>query len=167
METKDIKSDIVLNGKIWKETCESLSPKFFGTYYMIFILAVSIGIMHDKREEFVLTQEEKANNETVNIPRTVLHNKISEIDLLFSTSIISTQTEELTTDERLRIAFGEEETSYKRMKLLEEYANYGIQQIANQITNNDLQTIENLKDLFEGYLNEDLIDNIEIDTNII
>lgn len=167
METKDIKSDIVLNGKIWKETCESLCTKYFATYYQIFVLATSIGIMHDKRKEFFLTQEEKENNDVVNIPRTVLHHNISEIDLLFSVAIISTQTEDFTTDERLHIAFGDEESSYKRMKLLEEFANYGIQEIKKQITNNELQTMENLKNLLEGYLSEDLINEIEIDSNII
>lgn len=167
MESKDIRSDIVLNGKIWKETCESLCNKYFATYYQIFVLATSIGIRHDKREEFSLTQEEKANNVFINIPRTVLHNQISEIDLLFSIAIISTQTEDFTTDERLRIAFGDEESSYKKMKLLEEFANYGIKQIKEQITNNDLQTMENIKNLLEGYLFEDLINEIEIDSNII
>lgn len=165
MEVRDITSDVELKGDKWSKILEVASPKLFRTQYQIFVVCTAIGIMKDKRKEIQLTPDQK--DVIKYIPRTVLLRNLFDLELLFNTAIISTTTENLTVDERLRIAFSEEQTSFKKMKMLEEFANYGAEVFYDALSYNDLEYMENLKDAFDNLIHSDLLEDIEIDCNLI
>ena len=166
MEIRDIGGDIVLQGREWNDLLSCLDGKIFKTYYQVFILCASIGIMKDKRRVLQLTEEEKELPK-LTIPRTVLMRNISDLDFLFSTAIITTESINKSVDERLRLAFGNEETEFKKMNFLEEFAHYGLIEMSKVISKNDLEVMQNIKDLFEELEEHDLLSEIEIDLETI
>ena len=170
----NITTDIELKGETWRFVIDKLvgiqgegtktdSFKIFGTYYQVFILCAALGIMYDKKLSF---ENEKGNSERpISIPRNVLQNQSrrNEIEFLLTTVVISSKQIDYTLDERLMIAFEDKETSFKSMKFLEEFANYGVVILKEQITHHDLETMENIKEMLKNIINGNLTETVEIE----
>lgn len=138
----EITSDIQLKGTAWNDAIKGLSEIFTTrTHYSLFMLALSIGIMYDKRIE---TPE--GNGEDVkSVPRNVINNNDNgKLDFYFQAAILSTLTENLTEEERLELAFGEN-SDFNKLAFLVQYANYGATKLANLVGSTTLETMDNVK----------------------
>ena len=69
---------------------------------MLYILAMTIGVMYDQRIE----KPSEDNEEPKSVPRNVIRNNDNgKLDFIFQAAILSTTTEHLTEEERLELAF--------------------------------------------------------------
>ncbi len=139
----EITNDIYLRGTIWSKSIDAFSSIFrTRPHYMIFMLALSIGIMYDKRIS-------KPSGDTDNIktvPRNVIrNNENGNLDFMFQAAILTTRTENFSEEERLELAFGEK-SDFNKMSFLLEYANYGITKLYEQKGETDLESMTNIKD---------------------
>ena len=154
----EIASDVLLKGDAWSEARKKVERIFVTRpNYMLYILAMSVGILHDKRIKELPSQGE----DPLNVPRTVLtnHNN-SRLDLMFQAAILSSLTVDYSEEERLQYAFAEK-TEFKKMEFLTQFANYGITQIAPLLTESDVESMENLKQFLDNAL-EDFNDDAEL-----
>ena len=102
----EITTDISLRGTAWNTAIEKLGCIFkTRTNYMIYMLALSIGIMYDKREDRLPAED---GEEVRSVPRNVIRNNDQgKLDFMFQAAILSTTTEEFSEEERLDFAFGD------------------------------------------------------------
>ena len=138
----ELKGDILLRGTAWNKAIDELSSIFKPrTNYMLFMLALSIGIMYDKTIEKV-----EDNGEDVrSVARNVIGNYDNgKLDFMFQAAIISTKTIDLAEDERLELAFGDE-VSFKKIDFLLAFANFGITKIVENIGNTPIESMFNIK----------------------
>lgn len=138
----EITSDIQLKGTAWNDAIIGLSEIFTTrTHYSLFMLALSIGIMYDKRIE----APEGNGEEVKSVPRNVINNNDNgKLDFYFQAAILSTLTENLTEEERLELAFGEN-SDFNKLAFLVQYANYGATKLANLVGSTTLETMDNVK----------------------
>lgn len=150
----EITTDISLKGTAWNNAIEKLEPLFPRNFqkkqrpsnYMLYILALSVGIMYDKRIE----KPEENGEEIKNVPRNVLQNNDNgRLDFMFQAAILTTNTENLSEEERLELAFGDK-IEYNKIAFLTSFANFGITKIVEQIGLTSIDTMENLKNFFEN-----------------
>ena len=96
----EITTDISLRGTAWNTAIEKLGDIFkTRTNYMIYMLALSIGIMYDKREEKLPLED---GEEVRSVPRNVIRNNDQgKLDFMFQAAILSTTTENFSEEERL------------------------------------------------------------------
>ena len=139
----EIRTDIPLKGIVWDKTITGYEEIFKpATQYMLFMLALSIGIMYDQR---IATPEGSDEYSNRSIGRNVIvNNDHGKLDFYFQSAILTTATEEMDEDRRLELAFGSD-TSYKRMDLLIEFANFGATKLLEQVGGTTIETMENLK----------------------
>lgn len=158
-----ITTDILLKGEVWDRVINRLCPHIFKTYYGVYLLCASIGIMYDK---FL---DEPDGEEFRTVPRTVLHNNSAELEILFQTAILASNEIDFDEDTRLELAFGTKKLDdMTSMQFLTKYANYGVTVLDEKVSDDPLETIENIKDFLtstvEGTnfdidpLSDDLID---------
>lgn len=138
----ELTTDVYLRGTAWNRAIENLSPIFkTRTHYMLYILAMAIGIMYDQRIE----KPSGDNEETKSVPRNVLRNNDNgKLDFMFQAAILSTTTEQFTEEERLDLAFGEK-TDFKKIEFLTQFANFGITKLVDLIGNTIIESMENIK----------------------
>ena len=137
----ELTTDVLLKGETWAKTIDSLAPIFkTRTNYSIFILCMSIGIMYDQRIETFEEGEEPPRN----VPRNVMQNNDGgKLDFMFQAAILSTQTENLTEDERLELAFGEK-TDFKKLEFLTQFANFGVTKLAELVGETPIESMDNI-----------------------
>lgn len=137
----EITTDVQLKGITWGNVIDGYSSIFINrTNYALYLLCMSIGIMYDKRIE---KPEENGENPR-NVPRNVLQNNDNgKLDFIFQAAILSTQTESLTEDERLDLAFGEK-SDFNKLAFLTQFANFGATKMEELLGTSDLETMENL-----------------------
>ena len=142
----ELTRDIYLRGASWATAIDSLAPVFKGlskrTNYNIFMVALSIGIMYDKRIE----KFDDDSDEVRNVPRNVLQNNDNgKLELIFQAAILSTLTEEYSEEQRLELAFGES-GEFDKIGFLAEFANFGVTKLVELIGASTLESMENIKD---------------------
>ena len=139
-----ITSDVQLKGASWNEALIQLEDIFkTRTNYSIFLLSTTIGIMYDKQ----IINPEEGEEETSYVPRSVLYQHTEDLDFLFQSAILTTKTEDLSEEERLLLAFGDEKKSnFERMKFLLRFANFGVTKLIENIGGDTLETMENIKE---------------------
>lgn len=166
----DFRSDVVLRGIAWDQTIRNLKDIFnTRTYFSIYLLSMSIGIMYDKRIEKL---DEADDSDTYNVPRTVLikQNMDGRIDFMYQAAILTSQTVDFSEDERLELAFGDNTESFKKGDFLTGFANFGATKLAEKVGSSDLESMENIKNFLVSTLegrnfdidaltDEDLIDD--------
>lgn len=148
----DFRSDIVLRGVAWDQTIRSLKDIFnTRTYFSIYLLSMSIGIMYDKRIEKL---DEADDSDTYNVPRTVLikQNMDGRIDFMYQAAILTSQTVDFSEDERLELAFGDNTESFKKVEFLTGFANFGATKLAEKVGSSDLESMENIKNFLVSTL---------------
>lgn len=108
---------------------------------MLYILALTIGVMYDQRIE----KPSEDNEEPKSVPRNVIRNNDNgKLDFIFQAAILSTTTEHLTEEERLELAFGEK-TEFKKVDFLTQFANFGITKLVELIGDTPIESMENIK----------------------
>ena len=141
----ELTTDVLLRGPIWARAIDELAPIFNNrTNYSIYILCVSIGIMYDQRIE----KFEEGNMDPRNVPRNVMQNNDNgKLDFMFQAAILSTKTKELSEEERLRLAFGDDdkENPFNKIGFLTQFANYGVTILEQQIGDTVAESMENIK----------------------
>ena len=137
----ELTTDIILKSSTWIDCIQKLGGIFKRrTNYDLFMLALSIGIMYDQRKTC-----EGSNEGFPSVPRNVLQNNDNgKLDFMFEAAILSTKTVDLDEKNRLELAFGEK-TDFNKVAFLTEFANYGIEKIAELIGDNDIDTMEKIK----------------------
>lgn len=138
----ELTTDAMLRGTSWSNAIQQLSPIFKSRpHYMIFMLAMSIGIMYDQRIE----RPEEGDEEPKSVPRNVLRNNDNgKLDFMFQAAILSTATESITEEERLELAFGER-NEFNKIGFLIQFANFGVTKLEELIGNSTLESMENIK----------------------
>lgn len=143
----EITTDISLRGTAWNTAIEQLGDIFkTRTNYMIYMLALSIGIMYDKREEKIPLKD---GEEIRSVPRNVIHNNDQgKLDTMFQAAILSTTTDDFSEEKRLDLAFSEnsdEKLNFKKIDFLTQFANFGVLKIVELIGDTTLESMENIK----------------------
>jgi hypothetical protein len=135
----EITTDIALRSTAWDQAIDALSPLFKPrSQYSIYMLALSIGIMYDRR---IASDEDYRHS----VPRNVLQNNDNgKLDFMFQAAILSTTTESFTEDERLELAFGEK-TDFKKIEFLTQFANFGVTKLVEHIGASPIESMENIK----------------------
>lgn len=138
----EITTDVTLRGTAWNKAIDELSSIFkTRTHYSLFMLALSIGIMYDKRIE----KPEENNEEVKSVPRNVLQNNDNgKLDFMFQAAILSTTTSDFSEQERLDLAFGDA-TDFKKIDFLAQFANFGATKLAELVGDTPLESMENIK----------------------
>ena len=164
-----ITADVILKGAIWETVFNKLQPHIFKTQYGVYALCIAIGIMYDKQLSF----EETESDEQRYVPRTMLYQKKAELEILFQTAILTTENVDFDENKRLELAFGNSIKDFNQMHFLTQFANYGVTVLSEKVSDDPLETMENLKDFitstFEGTnfdidpLSEDDVDIDESD----
>lgn len=154
-----ISTDVSLRGTDWNIAISSLESIFkTRTNFSLFLLCASIGVMYDKQ---IVTPIENGEDQAY-VPRTVLHQHSEDLDFLFQSAILTTTTENLSEEERLFLAFGEEKKSdFDRMKFITRFANFGVTKLNENIGSDVLETMENIKDFLSSTMEGS---NFEIDS---
>ncbi len=141
----EITTDILLKGSAWNHTIDQLSSICkTRPHYMIYMLAMSIGIMYDKR---VASLDEKEDEPVKSVPRNVLtNNDNGKLDYFFQAAILSTTTEQLSEEERLELAFGDKDKNdFNKIGFLTQFANFGVTKLEEQIGSTPLESMDNMK----------------------
>lgn len=135
----EITTDIALRSTAWDQAIDALSPLFKPrSQYSIYMLALSIGIMYDRR---IVSEDDYRHS----VPRNVLQNNDNgKLDFMFQAAILSTTTESFTEDERLELAFGEK-TDFKKIDFLTQFANFGVTKLVEHIGASPIESMENIK----------------------
>lgn len=135
----EITTDIALRSTAWDQAIDALSPLFKPrSQYSIYMLALSIGIMYDRR---IASDEDYRHS----VPRNVLQNNDNgKLDFMFQAAILSTTTESFTEDQRLELAFGEK-TDFKKIDFLTQFANFGVTKLVEHIGSSNVESMENIK----------------------
>lgn len=140
-----VTSDVHLIGSDWAIVLKEYA-QFFNKQrnYELFVLAAAIGIMYDKRIE----EPDKDNDEELKyVARNVIQNRNREpgcmLDLLFQTAILSSRTVSFNQEERMDLAFGENQ-SFNRIGFLTEFSNFGATKLVELIGDTPAETMNNL-----------------------
>ena len=138
----ELTTDVYLRGTAWNKAIEDLSPIFkTRTHYMLYILAMTIGIMYDQRIEKPI----EANEDPKSVPRNVLRNNDNgKLDFMFQAAILSTTTEQFTEEERLDLDFGDK-VEFKKIDFLTQFANFGVTKLVELIGDTPIESMENIK----------------------
>lgn len=138
----ELTTDVTLRGTAWSRAIDAFSPFFPArAHYMIYMLAMTIGIMYDQRIE----KPDETDEDPKTVPRNVLRNQDNgKLDFIFQAAILSTTTETFSEDERLELAFGEK-NSFNKLAFLTQFANYGVTKLIPLIGETTLETMENFK----------------------
>lgn len=144
-----ISSDIQLKGTAWNKAIEELKEIFSSKpNYMIYLLSLSIGVMYDKRIEL---PDGAADVEPKSVPRSVIRNLENDrLEMIYQAAILTTQTEELTEEERLARAFDDKYDDKEKWALLIQFANFGVTKLVELIGNTPLESMENIKNFLNN-----------------
>lgn len=139
-----LKSDILLKGDAWVNAIESLSDIFKEkTNYSIFLLSTVIGILYDKTLEELPYSDNL--HSTPSVPRNVFNISSDVFDYLFQTAILTTKNFNYNEEERLKFAFDEKCFDFNRLQFLISFANFGVTKLLQLVGNDNLETMENIK----------------------
>lgn len=141
-----IGSNIVLRGDAWAEVIEKLKP-VIDTFYGVYVISVAIGIHADKQIESL--ENSQYPDARFEINRAMMLHDSQIWDMFFKSAIITTANVDYSEDLRMELAFNddtkaEEAKSFNQMSFLIKFANYGVTQLAQQITDDPLENIEAL-----------------------
>jgi len=138
----ELTTDVSLRGTAWNTAIDNLSLIFrTRTHYSLYMLALAIGVMYDRRIE----RPEENGEDVRNVPRNVLQNNDNgKLDFIFQAAILSTTTEQFSEEERLDLAFGEK-SDFKKIDFLTQFANFGITKLVELLGNSSVETMDNIK----------------------
>lgn len=139
-------SDVILRGTAWDKAVIAYSDIFKSRpYYNLFILSASIGIIYDIRLDKLPEEGEQPKT----LPRNVIDNQERidrRIDLMAQTAVLNSSTLDYSEEDRLQIAFDEQDKRIHALDLLQQFANFGVTKLVELIGATEIETMENLKD---------------------
>ena len=138
----ELTTDVSLRGTAWNRAIDTLATIFkTRTNYSLYMLALTIGVMYDRRIE----KPEENGEDIRSVPRNVLQNNDNgKLDFIFQAAILSTTTEQFSEEERLDLAFGEK-TEFRKMDFLTQFANFGVVKLVELIGDSTVETMDNIK----------------------
>lgn len=173
----ELKSDIICKGSTWYKVGHgygyNASPKFFDTFWGVFKVCMSIGILYDEQLDDDSDSEEE---EKMTVPSKMFNRHAEEMKFFFQSAILSSRCIELSEKDRLYLAFSEdvsedemeegdyeiltkgisqEALNFDRVLFLKKFANYGATRMAELLAEVDSETMENLAEfLTQSYNGE-------------
>lgn len=167
-------SDLTLNHPLWEKADDLLCTKdaigLFDRLVDVYLIACAIGVKEDKCIDNI--ENPLSNPKTIG-RNTIDHQKNSNVrdilDNLLQNILISSNTINFEIDERLKLAFDPDYNSKKitAANLLTGFANYGIEQIFDNIdSNSPLVVIDQLHNYFESLTlsnYDDILNNLTLE----
>lgn len=157
----DATTDVGLKGEIWANICDRLRDTIFNSYWQIYALCISIGIMYDEQLEFESSEDVKT------VPRTVLNhpNNNSLLDFLFQSAILTSLKTELSEEQRLELAFAEKsKIDFNKLSFLTSFANFGATKLHELIENKeDIEIMEAIMSFLNDAFENGVMPAIDID----
>lgn len=144
----ELTTDASLKGPIWAETLDKLRGTVFETYWDVYALSISIGMMYDCQIESDAMVPSGYDAEPRYVPRNLLGRAQNKalLEFMLQAALVTTKHLDLTEDERLEQAFGSgRKLDFNPVAFLTKYANYGITKIHEVIS--DLEDVELLEQL--------------------
>lgn len=136
----ELTTDAILKGPIWAETLDRLVGTVFKTYWDVYALSISIGMMYDCQIESDDMVPDGYEAEPKSVPRTVLGHSQNKalLSFMLQAAMITTKHLDFDEDKRLEIAFNEDKKlDFNPIAFLTKYANYGISMIKDVIDETD------------------------------
>lgn len=144
----EMTTDAQLRGPVWAETLDKLRGNIFDTYWDIYALSISIGMMYDRQIESNDMVPEGYESEPRSVPRTVLQSAQNRalLEFMFQTAMVTTKHLPLDEDTRLKLAFDKDaKPDFSPIGFLTKFANYGITKIKDVIEETEgVETLEAL-----------------------
>ena len=163
----ELTTDAILKGPIWAETLDKLIGTVFKTYWDVYALSISIGMMYDGQinsDDMVPTGYD---DEPRYVPRNVLGHSQNKalIEFMFQSALVTTKHLDLDEDARLELAFDNtKKPDFNPVAFLTKYANFGVTKIREVIDDTeDVETLETLMTFLNSTYESgvDVIDDIE------
>lgn len=163
----ELTTDAILRGPIWAEMLDKLTGIIFKTYWDVYALSISIGMMYDSQinsEDMVPADYE---NDPRSVPRTVLGHSQNKalIEFMFQSALVTTKHLNMDEDERLELAFdNNKKPDFNPVAFLTKFANFGITKIREVISDtDDVETLEALMTFLNSTYKSgvDVIEDIE------
>lgn len=157
----ELVSDVVLKGSVWVGMIDLLKDKFFKTQWELYALCIALGIMYDQQKD-----NDAGEDNFRTIGRNVLLNpsNSSLLDFMFQTAILTTKQVELDEKERLELAFGKDESGFKKMDFLTRFANYGVEMLNSELR--EAETDLEIMEVLMTYMNQ-LYENDDYSMNVV
>lgn len=158
----ELKSDIEFYSETWGDINVKLKGSFFDTLWDAFRLCVSIGVLYDS---WTVDQGRKEDKPTASIPRTMYNRNSEDMSYFFKTAILTSKRVDFSEKDRLFLAFSEDvkledlegndeeilkegvseqALSFDKIGFLKQFANFGANKIAECISDNSSETMENI-----------------------
>lgn len=165
----ELTTDASLKGPIWAETLDKLRGMVFETYWDVYALSISIGMMYDCQIESDAMVPDGYEAEPRSVPRTMLGHAQNKalLEFMLQTALVTTKHLDLSEEERLELAFGSnKKLEFNPIAFLTKYANYGVTKIHEVISNSeDVELLEQLM-TFLNSTYESGIDILEDDIDL-
>ena len=144
----ELTTDASLRGPIWAETLDKLRGTVFETYWDVYALCISIGMMYDCQIESDAMVPAGYDAEPRSVPRNMLGHAQNKalLEFMLQTALVTTKHLDLAEEERLELAFGsDKKLDFNPVAFLTKYANYGVTKVNEVIS--DAEDVELLEQL--------------------
>jgi len=135
----DVTTNAHLKGPIWAETLERLKGTVFETYWDVFALCISLGMMYDKQINSEDMVPEGYSTEVFEVPHVILDRSQNKalLEFMLQTALITTKHLDYDEQTRLEYAFNKEKVFENPILFLTKYANYGVTLLHDVISEKD------------------------------
>lgn len=144
----ELTTDASLKGPIWAETLDKLRGTVFETYWDVYALCISIGMMYDCQIESDAMVPAGYDAEPRSVPRNMLGHAQNKalLEFMLQTALVTTKHLDLAEEERLELAFGsDKKLDFNPVAFLTKYANYGVTKVNEVISEaEDVELLEQL-----------------------
>lgn len=144
----ELTTDASLKGPIWAETLDKLRGTVFETYWDVYALCISIGMMYDCQIESDAMVPAGYDAEPRSVPRNMLGHAQNKalLEFMLQTALVTTKHLDLSEEERLELAFGsDKKLDFNPVAFLTKYANYGVTKVNEVISEaEDVELLEQL-----------------------
>lgn len=144
----ELTTDASLRGPIWAETLDKLRGTVFETYWDVYALCISIGMMYDCQIESDAMVPAGYEAEPRSVPRNMLGHAQNKalLEFMLQTALVTTKHLDMTEEERLELAFGSDiKLEFNPVAFLTKYANYGVTKLNEVISDSeDVELLEQL-----------------------
>lgn len=144
----ELTTDASLKGPIWAETLDKLRGTVFETYWDVYALCISIGMMYDCQIESDAMVPAGYEAEPRSVPRNMLGHAQNKalLEFMLQTALVTTKHLDLAEEDRLELAFGsDKKLDFNPVAFLTKYANYGVTKVNEVIS--DAEDVELLEQL--------------------
>ena len=121
--------------------------------------------MYDKQIESLSTNNDESYP---SVPRNVFNNNNSDqFQTLYQAAILTSKCVDYDEDKRLELAFDEKEPDTSKVIFLTKFANFGITKLLDLVGDDELSTMENLKNFLTSTMEGTNLDIEDIDSLVM